>query len=262
MASRLITLTTDFGYRDPFVGIMKGVILGINPDAHIADLNHGLPPQGLMATALSLGASVPFFPRDTIHLCVVDPGVGSERKPLAIDADGYLFVGPDNGIFTLAVNTTKVRKIIELTDNQYHLKPTSRTFQGRDIFAPVAAHLSLGTPIQELGHPVNDFIRLPWPGVNKNKDGIEGEILYLDGFGNMITYIYESELAIPSEKAIVSFGNHTIRGLSSHYSSGEKKHYLALINSWGLVEIAIYKGNAHLSSQAKVGDRVKIESVK
>jgi hypothetical protein len=191
----------------------------------------------------------------------VDPGVGSERKPLAIDADGYLFVGPDNGIFTLAVNAMKVRKIIELTNNQYHLQPTSRTFHGRDIFAPAAAHLSLGTPMQELGNPVHDFNRLPWQGVNKNKDGIEGEILYLDGFGNMITNIYESELAaIPSETATVSFGNHTIRGLSSHYSSGENKHYLALINSWGLVEIAIYKGNAHLSSRAKVGDRVKIES--
>ena len=258
MVSRLITLTTDFGHTDPFVGIMKGVILGINPEARIVDLNHGLPPQDLIATALSLSASVPFFPQDTIHLCVVDPGVGSNRKPLAIYADGHLFIGPDNGIFTLALKRMKVRNIIELSDAKYHFKPTSRTFHGRDIFAPVAAHLSLGISIQRLGNPIKDFNKLLWPKVKKEKSKIDGEIIYIDGFGNMATNISANDLSrIPMDKATITFGQHTIRGFSSNYSSVDGS-YIALLNSWKLVEISLYKGNAYLSSQANLGDRVSI----
>ena len=141
MTTGLITLTTDFGYRDPFVGTMKGVILGINPHARIVDLTHGIPAQDLLAAALALGASTPFFPEGTVHVCVVDPGVGSERRALAIESAGQFFVGPDNGIFTLALKDKEIGEMVELSNNYYHIKPTSRTFHGRDIFAPVAAQL-------------------------------------------------------------------------------------------------------------------------
>lgn len=259
MTTGLITLTTDFGHKDPFAGIMKGVILGINPDARTIDLSHGIPAQDILAGALALSGSVPFFPVGTIHVAVVDPGVGSERRPIVIESERFLFVGPDNGIFTLALKGQEIKRIVKLSNDTYHLKPTSKTFHGRDIFAPVAAHLSLGVPVQKLGNTVKDFNRLDWPEVIKTEGAIHGEVVYIDGFGNLITNIRARDLkTILSERVVVSLGNVTIQGLAANYSQCGQKGLFALINSWGLLEVSLFKRNAQLSCGVKIGEKVTI----
>ncbi|MGH7771316.1 MAG: SAM hydrolase/SAM-dependent halogenase family protein [Candidatus Binatia bacterium] len=259
MEARLITLLTDFGLKDPFVGIMKGVILGINPNAHIIDLSHGIPPQDLMAGALVLRHSAPFFPRGTIHVAIVDPGVGTKRRPLLVESEGNFFIGPDNGVLSLVLEENVASQIIHLSNETYHLKPTSTTFHGRDIFAPVAAYLSLGIPPQDLGTGVKGLERLPWPKVIQVDGAIQGEVVYIDNFGNLITNVYVRDLMIVQpEKLTVSVAGLMIQGLASNYTSGEGKGYAASINSWGLLEISSFKGNAHLSCGAKIGDRVYI----
>jgi S-adenosyl-L-methionine hydrolase (adenosine-forming) len=260
MAGRLITLITDFGYQDPFVGIMKGVIFGINPDARVIDLSHGIPPQDLMAAALVLRHSTRFFPHGTIHVTVVDPGVGTDRRALLVESEGDFFIGPDNGLLGLAIEGREASQIIDLCNDVYHLKPTSGTFHGRDIFAPVAGYLSLGIPPQDFGTRINSFKRLAWPEVIKAEGAIQGRIVYVDRFGNLITNVQERDLKpLQKEKVTISTGDLTIRGLSTNYRSGAERGYVALINSWGLLEISLFEGNAQLGSGAKVGDSVQIQ---
>jgi S-adenosylmethionine hydrolase len=259
MEPRLITLTTDFGHQDPFVGIMKGVIFGINPNARIVDLSHGIPPQDIRAGALALCHSAPFFPLGTIHVAVVDPGVGSERKPILIESEGSYFVGPDNGILSLAVEGKRVNWIVELSEETYHLKPKSATFHGRDIFAPVAAHLSLGIPASEFGEPAKDYVRLRLPEIVRTAGGIQGEIIYSDSFGNLVTNIRERDLqAIQPQNSSISLGSVTIHGLSPNYSTAAQNDYVAVINSWDLLEISCFMGNARQRSGANIGDRVEV----
>ena len=260
MAARPITLITDFGYQDPFVGIMKGVIFDINPDAQVIDLSHGIPPQDLMAAALVLRHSAPFFPRATIHVVVVDPGVGTDRRALLVESEGNFFIGPDNGVLSLAIEGREASQIIDLCNDVYHLRPTSATFHGRDIFAPVAGYLSLGIPAQDLGTKVNSLKRLAWPEVIKTEGTIQGRIVYVDWFGNLITNVQERDLKpLQKGKVAISTGDLTIRGLSTNYNSGAERGYVALITSWGLLEISLFNGNAQLTCGAKVGDRVQIQ---
>jgi hypothetical protein len=255
----LITLTTDFAPKDPFVGIMKGVICGIHPAARVVDLSHGLPPQDVMAAALILKHSAPYFPRASIHVAVVDPGVGSARRPILIASGGNYFVGPDNGVLSLAVGPDPPARIFHLSNPTYHLRPTSATFHGRDIFAPVAAHLALGISPEAFGESLDRFVRIPWPRVAASELGIEGEILYIDGFGNLFTNIREPELiALPKKNLVVCVGELVIRGIARSYSEREPGDYVALINSWGLLEIAMNQGSAQQGCRAKRGDKVKI----
>lgn len=257
METRLITLSTDFGHKDPFVGIMKGVIFGINPKANIIDLSHGIPPQDVLAGALVLRYAAPSFPAGTVHVAVVDPGVGSERRPLLIESEDRFFIGPDNGILSLALEGKKVSGVIELSNTTYHLKPTSATFHGRDIFAPAAAYLSLGVPPQDLGRAVSDFARLTWPEVTKTEGSLAGEVIYIDGFGNLITNVRDRDLSLfRPEELTVSVAGATVQGLAANYSSAEESSYAALINSWGLLEISSFKANARLLCGAKIGDKV------
>jgi len=259
MEAKLITLTTDFGYKDPFVGIMKGVIFGINPNARIIDLSHGIPPQDLMAGALVLRHSAPFFPRGAIHIAVVDPGVGTKRRPLLIESEGCFYIGPDNGIFSLALEGKEPSQIIELSTETYHLKPTSATFHGRDIFAPIAGYLSLGIQPRDFGELVKTYEKLPWPKVVKTENEIQGEVVYIDGYGNLITNVQEDDLKIfQSESLTVSLSSLVIQGLAANYASGDKRGYTALINSWGLLEISLFKGNVHLQCGVNIGEPVKI----
>jgi S-adenosylmethionine hydrolase len=261
METKLITLTTDFGYKDPFVGIMKGVILGINPNARIVDLSHGISPQDIQGAALVLSNSAPFFPPGTIHVAVVDPGVGTERRTILIESKGSFFVGPDNGVLSLAARDKTVGVIIELANESYHLKPKSATFHGRDIFAPVAAHLSLGVPARNFGPMVKNYALLDWPEVMKTEDGIQGEIIYIDHFGNLITNVHERDLkSLPRDKLAINLADVTIHGLASNYAGAEKNDYAALINSWGLLEISCFNGRAHLRSGADIGDPVHIRT--
>jgi S-adenosylmethionine hydrolase len=255
----LITLTTDFGYRDPFVGIMKGVIAGINPNARVIDLSHDIPPQDIMAGALVLRHSVPYFPAGAIHVAVIDPGVGGARRPLLIECDGNYFVGPDNGVLSLALAGKPPARIIHLSNSTYHLQPVSATFHGRDIFAAVAAYLSLGIATVAFGEPVETFVRLNLPEVSRTAGGLIGEILYIDSFGNLFTNIAERDLTgLSADRLVISLRDATILGLASHYAAAVEGELVALVNSWGLLEIALYKGSARQRTAAQIGDKIEI----
>jgi len=257
----IIALTTDFGYKDPFVGIMKGVIAGINPDARVIDLSHGVAPQDIMGAALILRHSVNHFPRGSIHVAVVDPGVGSARRPILIEATGNYFIGPDNGVLSLALIDEEPARIIHLSNAAYHRQPVSATFHGRDIFAPAAAYLSLGTAVTAFGEAVQDYCRIAWPGIAKSVKGLQGEIVYIDGFGNLCTNVTENELkGLPRDKLAINVGNVAIQGLATNYAAVGKGSFIALINSWGLLEIAVFQGNAQQHCGARVGDKIQIRA--
>lgn len=257
----LITLTTDFGYRDSFVGVMKGVIAGINPQAQVIDLTHGIPPQNVMAAALALRHSIAYFPRGTIHVVVVDPGVGGTRRPLLIESAGNFFIGPDNGVLSLAAAATESLQIFELGNLEYRLKPTSATFHGRDIFAPAAAHLSLGVAPAAFGEQLTSFIKLRIPKVSQSHNRLEGEVVYVDGYGNLFTNIGERDLrGLPRDELTVIIGSSLIRGLAASYDSVATGELVALVNSWGGLEIAAYKENAAQKCGVTVGDKVVLST--
>jgi S-adenosylmethionine hydrolase len=194
-ARRIITLLTDFGSGDPFVGVMKGVILGINPDAVVVDLCHGGAPYDPAAAAFLLLASYRYFPEGTIHVAVVDPGVGGPRRPLLATCDGHLFVGPDNGVFTPIGEQRPAFSVRAITESRYFLTPVSATFHGRDVFAPVAAHLSLGTEPSAFGSPVETYVRLMLPRPSRVRDeALRGQILHVERFGNLVTNIARTDL--------------------------------------------------------------------
>ncbi len=255
----LITLTTDFGHTDPFVGIMKGVIYGINPQASIADLSHGIPAQNIMAAALVLRQGAQYFPRGTIHVAVVDPGVGSARRPLLVEIEESYFIGPDNGVLSLAMEAKRPTRIVHLSNPAYRLQPTSATFHGRDIFAPTAAYLSRGVAPEAFGETIDDFAKLIWPPVLKSERTISGEIVYIDGFGNLFTNIGTDDLEeLPRHKLRIKLRDLSIIGLAANYAAVERDKYVALINSSRLLEIAIYKGSAQKRSGAIIGDKVQV----
>lgn len=245
MNQRLITLLTDFGSRDAFVGIMKGVMLGINPSASFVDLSHEIPPQDILAGALLLRSAAPFFPSGTIHLAVVDPGVGSSRRALLVETPHALFVGPDNGLLSLAAPADAVTRRIHLTNEEYFLAPRSHTFHGRDVFAPVAAHLSRGISPERFGDTISTMERLTLPSVEHRADGLNGSVIYIDHFGNIITNITAADLRLfPMDTLLVSIGDMQIRGIQSSYAAVEVGALAVIINSWGLMEIAVRNGSA------------------
>jgi S-adenosylmethionine hydrolase len=253
----LITLTTDFGYRDPFVGIMKGVIAGINPRVQVIDLTHGVPPQDVMAGALTLRHAVSYFPRGTIHVVVVDPGVGGARRAILIESAANYFIGPDNGVLSLAVAGAKPDHVIELSDAAYQLKATGSTFHGRDIFAPAAAHLSLGVSAAAFGAQLSSFVELLMPDVQREHGRCEGEIIYIDGYGNLFTNLGEGDLTgMPAGNMCFAVGSTLIEGIEKSYDAVAAGRLVAVWNSWGLLEVAVNMGSAQRLCKAKVGDRV------
>jgi len=256
MTHGLITLTTDFGLADPFVGIMKGVMLQINSRATIIDLSHNVPPQDVFCGALILRFAAQYFPKGTIHVGVVDPGVGSNRRPLLIETEDCSYIGPDNGLFSLAAKNKQITSMIELSNDAYFLKPTSATFHGRDLFAPIAAQLSLGVPAKEFGRPIDDFVAIDWPKPREVDGGLEGEVIYIDRFGNLITNISAEDLRGAAQGLTVSFKGHTLRGLVSSYLSGAQKQLMAIVDSWGLLEIARFRDSARVFSGAERGTKV------
>ena len=257
----IITLTTDFGAADPFVGVMKGVIVGRAPTARVIDLTHGIPPQDVLAGALVLRHSVAYFPRGTIHLAVVDPGVGSERRALCVETPGALLVGPDNGLLALAAAPGEIRRIVHLTEERFFLSPRSRTFHGRDVFAPVAAALAAGTPVEKLGSEVRDMQRLDLPPVVRDAHVLRGQVIYVDHFGNLTTNVSAADLAalaihVPS----IAIGSVRLRGVSPSYAAVQRGEPVAVVNSWGLLEIAVREGSARDRLGAGVGAAVVIEA--
>jgi S-adenosylmethionine hydrolase len=235
MARSVIALLTDFGTQDHYVGVMKGVIAGIAPDVSLIDITHNVPPQSVLCGQLELKASVRYFPAGTIFLAVIDPGVGTARRPMALRSAGYTFVGPDNGLFTPWLPGGEA---VELANPSYRLRRVSHTFHGRDVFAPAAAHLSLGLALERLGPALSDPIRLEPPAAQALPDGtIVGEVVYVDHFGNLVTNIH------PAGEGVAHAQGHALP-LRRSYGSVQPGDLLALTGSEGALEIAVRDGSA------------------
>ncbi len=257
----IITLTTDFGLSDAYVGVMKGVILRLAPHAVIVDICHQVPPQDVVAASFLLADAYRYFMEGTIHVAVVDPQVGTSRRPLAILSAGYYFVGPDNGLFSFVLNgvTRNRTRAVHLTDPAYWLPVQSATFHGRDIFAPVAAHLARGVPFESLGMPVplHQLVKLHLPPAERTGDVISGEVVHVDRFGNLITSIHAESLRNP-QGIVVEIARQRIIGLRRTYAEVQVGELLALVSSAGYVEIAVNSGNAAERLQAQKGTPVRI----
>jgi S-adenosylmethionine hydrolase len=259
MNPTVIALTTDFGTAGPYVAAMKGVILGINPDARLVDVSHEIAPQNIREAALCLSQVVPYFPPGTIHVVVVDPGVGSNRRLLCVRMHDQVFLAPDNGVLSWSARGAGTIERFELSESQFWRSQISSTFHGRDILAPAAAHLSLGITPGQLGRPVVDWERLPWPEPSSIPGGLEGELLAVDRFGNLITNIGESALSIAVASAgRVVCGATEIGSLGRTYSDVLEGELTALVGSSGLVEIAVRNGNAAARLGAGPGTRVRV----
>lgn len=255
----LITLTTDFGMHDWFVGTMKAVILGINPKASVIDITHEIPPGDVRAGAFVLAASYKFAPKGTVHVVVVDPGVGSPRRAIAVKTTNYFFVGPDNGVLSWALRHEKIRAAKQITNERFQLQPLSRTFHGRDVFAPVAAHLSNGLPIRLLGPDALDIVKLPWPEPIRRDNVIKGEIVYIDRFGNAITNISQIDLSsTDAPRACVTAGQKLKCSIGEYYGAVGRGKPVAVFGSSGLLEIAVNCGNASKQFNLSVGKKVTV----
>lgn len=257
----VITLTTDFGTSDWFVGTLKGVIAGIAPKATIIDLTHDLPLGDIRGGAFALAASYRFFPIGAVHVVVVDSGVGSRRKAIAVQTAKGFLVGPDNGVLSWALVNEKAKAVHALENEAYFLKPVSQTFHGRDVFAPVAAHLSRGVPIKKFGPALKDFVRLDWPEPRRQRGGIEGEVVYIDRFGNAITNL-ESGLLQGSDWASCEAyaKRRRICPLRTFYQGVGPKTPIALAGSSGFLEIAVNGGSAEKLLGVRIGTRVVLRT--
>jgi S-adenosylmethionine hydrolase len=257
--SRIITLTTDFGSADWFVGVLKGVVLGLNSAVRVIDLTHEIPAGDLKAGAFTLMAGYRFFPKGSIHVVVVDPGVGSQRQAIAVQTEDYFFVGPDNGVLSWALRCERVRRIVALDNDAYFLKHVSRTFHGRDVFAPVAAHLSRGVPIRKLGPALTGYQRLNWPEPKSRPGAVSGEVVYLDRFGNALTNIEGGTLEkLGSNRLRVRIGRRPTFPLVRYYQAVAHGQPLAVLGSSGFLEIAVNGGNAGKRLGLKTGDKVTV----
>jgi len=245
----IITLTTDFGTDDVFIGVMKGVILGINPAVRIVDLTHAVPPQSVEIGALLLRLAVPYFPDGTIHVAVVDPGVGTARRAIAVETASGVLIGPDNGLLAPAAEQVGIKRLTECTNRSYWLPRVGSTFHGRDIYAPVAAHLSLGVAPDRLGQAGASLTPLALPVAQHEQDGervrVRGKVIWVDHFGNLLTNVTAKDIEVfPSQELSVSIGDVVIDGLVSAYAAVPGGKLLVLVNSWGLLEIARRNGSA------------------
>jgi S-adenosyl-L-methionine hydrolase (adenosine-forming) len=244
MARPVIALLTDFGGRDHYAGTMKGVILGICPDVTLVDISHDVPPHDVLAGALELAASYQYFPAGTIFLVVVDPGVGSARRGIAADAGDYKFVAPDNGVLSLVTDGHPPKRVVELSERRYARPTVSRTFEGRDRFAPAAAWLAKGIDLGALGRSAGALHRLevPKPAVESGSGNVLGEVLRVDRFGNLITNIDRrtfDAIAVPGGRTLeVHVGGHQVQRVVSTYADARADEICALFGSTDHLEIA------------------------
>lgn len=257
----VITLTTDFGTKDGFVGTMKGVIWSICPGAQVADISHEVAPQNILEGALVLWRAYSFFPAGTIHVAVVDPGVGTRRRPLAARLGEHFFVGPDNGLFTpiyeKAGKNGWPMEFVRLANGKYFLPNISRTFHGRDIFAPAAAHLARGVPLADLGPALRDPARIPLPEPERTPVGWRAHICVIDRFGNCATDLPAGAVS-GSARTIFRVGGQETRGLVQSYGHAQPGALVALVDSEGFVELAVVNGSAAEALGAKAGDMVEV----
>lgn len=256
----IISLLTDFGLDDNYVGVMKAVILNINPDAKILDLTHNIKRHNKLEAAFLLKGSFRYFPKGTIFLVVVDPGVGSKRKAIIIKTKNYTFIGPDNGVLSLALKETRIDRIIEITNKRYFLKPISDTFHGRDIFSPVSGFLSKGEPLENFGKEIKGFKDLEIPEVKIKDNGLFGEIIYIDHFGNLISNIGKDIFYdfIDKKKFKIHFKKEVFEKTNKGYAEVNTGEPLIIFGSFNNLEISINRGSALSYFKAKEKDKIEV----
>jgi S-adenosylmethionine hydrolase len=256
----IITLTTDFGISSRYVAAMKGVILSINPHAQLVDITHAVPHQDIRTGAIALAETARFFPEGTIHIAVVDPGVGSNRRIIYAQLGNQQFIGPDNGVLSGVARIDAPSKIVCITNKDYWLDDVSSTFHGRDIMAPVAARLSLGLSPDELGEPCDHMIELDWPTVQQVPNRIDGEVIEIDSFGNLITNITRDMLhGVPDNDVVmVRCEQHETQGIYATYSDQPPMTFMAHVGSTGRLELAIVDENAAAMLGLRVGAPVRV----
>ena len=258
MPRPIITLTTDFGEGSRYVAAMKGVILSINPQAQVVDVSHSVSHQDIRTGAIVLAETARWFPPETIHVAVIDPGAGSSRRIVYARIGTQQFIAPDNGVLSCLAMLERPSKIVCLNESRFWLPEVSHTFHGRDIMAPVAARLSTGLSPDELGQPMNQLIELSWPEVQRVPNRIEGEVVEVDSFGNLITNITSEMLhGVPtSEVVVVKCEEHETQGIYSTYSDQPSMTFMAHVGSTGRLELAIVDENASAMLGVKVGAAV------
>jgi S-adenosylmethionine hydrolase len=262
--SSIVSLTTDFGNKDSFAGSMKGALLKINPQAQIVDISHEVGPQDIWEAAFTLKTAYHYFPKGTVHLAVVDPGVGSGRRPIIAVTESYFFVGPDNGIFSLIYQEAERLRVHHITASHYYLPSPGPTCHGRDIFAPVAAWLTKGIPSGNFGDEVEDYVKLNVPVAKQSSNSIDGHVIHIDRFGNAITNItYKDMQALVPEgtnpvPVSLTIVGKEIKGLKQFYSEAAPGEPGSIINSSGCLEIFMFKQNARTTLSIKRGEAVKL----
>jgi S-adenosyl-L-methionine hydrolase (adenosine-forming) len=262
----VVSLMTDFGIKDGNVGVMKGVIWNIAPGAQISDLSHMIAPQNIREAALILARSAPYFPENSVHVVVVDPGVGTARRPMAAKIGTQHYVGPDNGTITLLLERAEQEgwacEFVELDKPQFWLEKISHVFHGRDIFAPVAGHLASGIPLADLGTRFLDPVRIALPKPEQTERGWRGEIIHIDHFGNVASNIRIEQLAealTHMDKITVTLAGEAISGMVNTFGQRQPGDLVALLGSTGNLIVSVVNGSAAARLNVKVGDEIKIE---
>jgi S-adenosylmethionine hydrolase len=261
MPNFLITLTTDFGLRDPYVAEMKAVILRICPAATIVDITHQIEKFNIRTGAYTLAAAAPYFPNGAIHVAVVDPGVGTKRQAILVQTESSCYIGPDNGVLALAARSQDIKHVYKITNKKLMLQNVSDTFHGRDIFAPAAAHRANGVPSAEFGPEIHKIVTPTFAKINKEKNAVVGEVIYVDGFGNIITNLRAKELKPIKVKERVNLKLADAKldlKLCKTYAQAKIRKPLAVLGSHGFLEISINQGDAAGTFKTKVGDKIKL----
>lgn len=255
----VITLTTDFGLKDYYVSAMKAVMLGIAPEVRLIDVSHDIPSQDIMAGSWVLKNSAMLFPSGTVHTVVIDPGVGTDRAPIALKVEDQYFVGPDNGIFSL-LTADHYYSAVRLSKQEYLRDNHSATFHGRDIFAPAAAHLSRGVDLHDLGEPIDELVSYRWMQPIADRDGLEGTVIHIDKFGNLVTNIPKSlfEEVIAGKKVKIYVGNVILNSVEPTFASVAEGEPVAYIGSAGMLEVGINKGNAEQMLGVQKGAQISL----
>lgn len=278
MISGLIALLTDFGDSDIYVGVMKGVMKTIHPRAEFVDITHNIQPHNVRQAASALLYAYPYFPQGTIFLVVVDPGVGSTRKPIGVQAGSHTFIAPDNGVLSYVLAELEEIRVVELSNAVYQLFPPSNTFHGRDIFAPAAAHVAAGVPLEKLGPFVDRIFKLPLPQMKIEANRITGQVIHIDRFGNVMTNVGRLDWVSPTQlrlearinsppppmlldthHMLITVNGHSITQVQASYGAAPRGSVLALVDSNGNLEIAVNQGNAAERLQIAIDDRVEIQ---
>ena len=261
VARPIITLTTDYGTNDHLVGTLKGVILKINPEVTIVDISHDVTPYDLLDGALTIGSSYSYFPARTIHVVVVDPGVGTERRPLLVSGETQYFVAPDNGVLSLVYEREENVLVRHANVEHYYLQPVSKTFHGRDVFAPIAGWLAKGAQASAMGEEITDYKKFAMPKPKAGDGGLKGVVLRVDSFGNIITNFRAVDLSAAAlESGTVQFtvGSHSVTKLVDTFAKGAPGEAFAYVGSNGFVEIGMNRGNAARSLAIGRGAQVTL----